>query len=125
MADLVRFVLTGPHKGKTKGFSRDMNGNFRYQFQDGVMEVHPTKVNGRFIKRMKNEYAAVLEGQENDDGVSDVSEGGSDPVGSEEVHDNGLAEAEPSAAARDAIKLQGDDDSSAGKKKQPAKRRKG
>lgn len=125
MSNLVRFVLTGPHKGKTKGFSRDLNGNHRYKFKNGVMEVHPTKVNGRFIKRMKEEYAAVLEGQENDDGVSDVSESGDNPVGSEEVHDDGLTKAQPSPASEAAIELKGDDDAEAGKKKQPAKRRKG
>lgn len=120
---LVKFVLTGPHAGKTIGFSKDLNARPRYKFVDGVMEVHATKVNGRFIARMKDEYGAVLEGEAN--GVSDVQEERDNPVGSEEVHDNGLAEAEPSAASRDAVQLSGNDSAPAGKKKQPAKRREG
>jgi len=123
MSNLVKFVLVGPHAGKSIGFCKDIKGEARYNFIDGVMAVHPTKVNGRFIKRMKQEYSAVLEGEAH--GISDVSKSGDDALGGEEVHDDGLTTPEPSAASRDAIQLQGNGDAKAGKEKQPAKGRKG
>lgn len=120
MAQLVKFVLVGPNAGKTKGFSKDHVGNFRYNFVDGVMEMHPTRVNGRFIKFMEKTYSAVLEGVAN--GQRNVSPSGDNAVGSKEVHDKGLTTPEPEPASRETVKLSGGDDTSAGKKKRSAKR---
>lgn len=118
---MVKFILVGPNAGKTIGFSKDLNGNTRYNFVEGVMEMHPTKVTGRFIKFIKKTYSAVLEG-ELENGERQVQENGSDSERSEDVHDGGLTEESVNPAAESAIKLSGDDKPKAGKKKRSAKR---
>lgn len=113
--NLVRFVLTGAKKGKTIGLQRRSDGTFSYNFVDGVMEVHASKVNGRLITHLRNTYSAVVEGSE--DGVSNVQADGDESLGSEAVHNDGLAKAKPSAAAESAIKLKGSAKPKAGSKK--------
>jgi len=118
---MVRFILVGPNKGKTIGFSKDHTGEARYKFRNGVMEVHPSRVNGRLIKFLKGTYSAVLEG-ELDNGFDNDAPDGNDSSGSENVSsDLGTEQVEP--AAEDAIQLSGNDDAKGGKEKRAAKGR--
>lgn len=110
---MVRFVLVGPNAGRTIGFSKDSTGQHRFNFVNGVMEIHPTKVNGRFITRMKREYSAYLEGEAKAHGSSKVHADGGESVRSETVPSDFPPEPEhPSEGA--AIELRGDDEPEAG-----------
>lgn len=103
----VRFVLHGPNAGKTIGFCKDLNGNKRYNFVEGVMTMHRSRVNGRTIFRMQKEYSAYLEGhgpEEVDNGGSDIQEPGSDALGSEAVDSKLATQSEPTPGS-DAIEL--------------------
>jgi hypothetical protein len=108
---MVKFELKGPRAGQTIGFSKDLKGIPRYSFKNGIMEVHASRVNGRFITRMAREYNAHLEGQAN--GSSEVQADGNDSGGSQEMASDLRAPIE-FAAAGDAIQLTGDVDSEAG-----------
>lgn len=103
----VRFVLVGPHAGKTIGFCKDLNGNKRFNFVEGVMEMHRSRVNGRAIFRLQKDYGAYLEGQEpkgEDNGGSDIQKPGSDALGGEAVDSKLTTQSEP-APGSDAIEL--------------------
>jgi len=105
--DKVRFVLHGPNAGKTIGFCKDLNGKRRFNFVEGVMEMHRSRVNGRVIFRLQKDYSAYLEGQgpeEKDNGGSDIQEPGSDGLGSKEVDSQLTSESTP-APGSDAIEL--------------------
>lgn len=120
---MVRFVLVGPNAGKTVGFSKDATGTPRFNFVKGVMEVHPARVNGRFITRMKREYSAYLEGEAQAHGGSKVHEDGDEPVGGEAVQGD-LSQEPKHTSAGASIELRGDDDPEAGKEGELAPRRK-
>lgn len=115
MSNSVRFVLTGAKEGKTIGLQKRSNGTYSYNFVDGVMEVHPSRVTGRLITHLRNTYSAIVEGSE--DGVSNVQAGGDNSGGSEDVHDDGLTTPKSSAAAKSSIKLTGSNKPKAGNKK--------
>lgn len=118
MSNLIKFVLVGPNKGKTIGFSKDHKGDPRYKFKNGVMEVHASRVNGKFISFMAKTYSAHVDGNApgEENGLSDVSEDGNNAVGSEKVSSE-LSEAQSSPAAESAIELKGSGKSKAGGKK--------
>ena len=114
MANLVKFNLIGPNAGKTIGLSKTHTGDFRYNFVNGVMEVHPSKVNGRFINFMRTMYGAVVEGE--DDGKHQADQDGNNAVGSTDVQSD-LTAPKTSPAAGSAVKLSGNDKAKAGRKK--------
>jgi hypothetical protein len=117
---VLNFVLVGPNAGKTIGFCKGPTGVPRYSFVNGVMSVHATRVNGRFIMMMKQLYSAYLEGEVPKDGSSEVQQPRADAGGSEEVGSD-LTQASEHPAAGTAIQLGGDDGADSGAKEPEAK----
>ena len=120
MSNLVHFVLVGPNAGKTIGFSKDHTGKDRYVFNKGVMEMHPSRVTGRFVKFIKRTYSAVLESEVGKDGIDNIQVDETNSLGGEDVASE-LTKVQPSAAAGSAIHLKTDADSKPGPKSKLAK----
>lgn len=117
---MMKFVLVGPNAGKTVGFAKGTDGTPRYRFKDGVMLIHPSRVNGRFILMMKQLYSAYLESEVPKDGSSEVQQPRADAKRSEEVGSD-LTQASEHPAAGTAIELQGDAGTESGAKESQAK----
>lgn len=121
---MIRFVLVGPNAGKTIGLSRTHTGKHRFNFVEGVMEIHESRVNGRFISLMAGTYGAHIDGKApapvgDADGISDVQPSGDNLSGSEDLSSK-LAEGQPSPASESAIELKGSASPKGGSKKQSA-----
>jgi len=115
---IITFVLTGAKAGKTIGLQRRANGTFTYDFVDGKMQMHASRVTGRLIEHLRTCYSAVIEDKSH--GSNQDAASGNNSSGSEDLHDNGATTPKPSVAAETSIKLTGSDNAASGSEEQPA-----